>query len=342
MRSNLPVTQKEYALPEGEALVSTTDLDSRITYCNASFIRVSGYERDELLGQPHNLIRHPDMPAEAFRDMWATLRSGLPWSQLVKNRRKDGDHYWVVANVTPLLEAGRPVGYMSVRTRATRQQIDAAEQLYATMRAEAAAGRPVHVLRAGEVTRTGALGALGRWSRPGLTARMALALVAVAGASAALAAAAGADRGWLAAGALGGQALVVAAAALWLRASVTRPIVASIQRANRMAAGELHSVERGRRHDELGGLNGALAQLTVNLQAMVGDVRLEAGQIDGAADEIATAGSDLSARTESQAGSLQETAAAVEQIASTVQRNAGNATEASRQAGRAGEIALRG
>ena len=123
MRSNLPVTQKEYVYPEGLTLVSTTDLRSRITYCNPAFIEVSGYDADELIGQPHNLIRHPDMPEEAFRDMWDTIRSGRPWTAMVKNRCKNGDHYWVQANVTPLVRDGKPVGYMSVRTRPGRTEV---------------------------------------------------------------------------------------------------------------------------------------------------------------------------------------------------------------------------
>ncbi len=113
MRKNLPVTQREFPFPKGGTLVSTTDLKGRITYCNPSFIEVSGYSREELLGQPHNLIRHPDMPAEAFRDLWATVQNGKPWGGVVKNRRKNGDHYWVFANVTPLIEGGQTVGFVS-------------------------------------------------------------------------------------------------------------------------------------------------------------------------------------------------------------------------------------
>ena len=110
MRNTGPVTGREYVLEDGVTLVSTTDLKSYITYCNPAFIKVSGYHPDELLGQPHNMIRHPDVPAEAFRDLWATLQEGLPWTGLVKNRRKNGDHYWVRANVTPVAEQGRTVG----------------------------------------------------------------------------------------------------------------------------------------------------------------------------------------------------------------------------------------
>ena len=103
---------------------------------------MSGYEKEELIGQTHNIVRHPDMPPEAFRDMWATLQSGSTWSALVKNRRKNGDHYWVMANATPIIENGQSVGYMSVRTTPTRQQIEDAEALHTRMRSEAGIGRP--------------------------------------------------------------------------------------------------------------------------------------------------------------------------------------------------------
>src|SRR5687767_7833458 len=101
MRKNLPITGVEYPLRHDVAIVSKTDLKGKITYVNPYFIEVSGFTEDELLGAPHNLVRHPDMPPEAFADLWDTLKAGLPWTGLVKNRRKDGDHYWVQANVTP-------------------------------------------------------------------------------------------------------------------------------------------------------------------------------------------------------------------------------------------------
>ncbi|MDA8328219.1 MAG: PAS domain-containing protein, partial [Betaproteobacteria bacterium] len=106
MRNNQPVTHREHQIPEGTHLISVTDPQGRILYGNTSFIEASGFSENELLGQPHNLIRHPDMPQEAFRDLWATLKEGLPWTGLVKNRRKNGDHYWVLANATPVNEQG--------------------------------------------------------------------------------------------------------------------------------------------------------------------------------------------------------------------------------------------
>ncbi|HMA15685.1 MAG TPA: PAS domain-containing protein, partial [Kiloniellaceae bacterium] len=128
MRNNLPVTGREFALDGDELLVSRTDLRGVIVYVNREFARVSGYSEAELLGQPHNIIRHPDMPPEAFADLWRTLKAGRPWVGLVKNRRSNGDHYWVQAQVTPYHEGTRHVGYMSVRRRATRAAVDAAER----------------------------------------------------------------------------------------------------------------------------------------------------------------------------------------------------------------------
>lgn len=131
MRVNMPVTQRNHPVPEGTTIVTRTDAKGRIVHANEAFVEVSGFSREELLGQPHNMVRHPDMPAEAFRDMWATLKRGRPWSGLVKNRRKDGGHYWVRANANPLPDGG----YHSVRTAPGAQEIAAAEALYARMRA---------------------------------------------------------------------------------------------------------------------------------------------------------------------------------------------------------------
>ncbi|XXG31984.1 MAG: PAS domain-containing protein [Ferrovum myxofaciens] len=131
MRNNQPVTGREYQFPHGKTVISYTNLKGQITRANDAFIDLSGFTQAELMGQPHNLVRHPDMPTEAFRDMWDTLKKGRPWSGLVKNRRKDGDHYWVRAYASPLADG---TGYVSVRVAASRQEISAAEQLYTEMR----------------------------------------------------------------------------------------------------------------------------------------------------------------------------------------------------------------
>ena len=140
MKTNLPVTQKEVLLGAGESIVSTTDLKGQITYINRSFLDISGFTESELLGQPHNIVRHPDMPPEAFADLWNTLKAGRPWTGLVKNRCKNGDYYWVVANATPIYQNAVVTGYMSVRTAPTREQIETADSAYRMFREGRAAG----------------------------------------------------------------------------------------------------------------------------------------------------------------------------------------------------------
>ncbi len=134
MRTNLPVNNVEYELREDSSIVSKTDLKGVITYVNPDFIEASGFTEKELIGQPHNLVRHPDMPVEAFDDLWRTLKLNRPWTGLVKNRRKDGGYYWVVANATPIFQDGHCVGYMSVRSKPTRAQIEAHEAAYRLFR----------------------------------------------------------------------------------------------------------------------------------------------------------------------------------------------------------------
>ena len=130
MRNNQPVTQRERTFPTQQRLISTTDVKGQITYCNDAFIDISGFTREELLRAPHNLVRHPDVPPAVFQHMWDTLKSGRPWMGIVKNRSKNGDHYWVNAYVTPILENNQVVGYESVRVKPTAEQIRRAEVLY--------------------------------------------------------------------------------------------------------------------------------------------------------------------------------------------------------------------
>jgi aerotaxis receptor len=131
MRRNEPVTQNEQAYPEHFNLITTTDLEGKITAANEAFSEVSGYTADELIGQHHNFIRHPDMPPGAFGDLWQTIKNGESWRGIVKNRCKNGDHYWVDAFVTPIFNEGRIVEYQSVRVLPDRAQIKRAEMAYA-------------------------------------------------------------------------------------------------------------------------------------------------------------------------------------------------------------------
>jgi methyl-accepting chemotaxis protein len=124
------VTQREYRLAPDTVIISRTDLEGNIIYCNEDFVVASGYAREDLIGHPHNILRHPDMPAEAFADLWKTVQRGMPWQGFVKNRRQNGDFYWVHAQVSPTYSMGDINGYLSVRTPATAEQIHQAEALY--------------------------------------------------------------------------------------------------------------------------------------------------------------------------------------------------------------------
>ena len=330
MRLNLPVIDKEFPFPAGETLVSTTDLKGRILYCNPPFISVSGFTKEELLGQPHNLIRHPDMPEEAYRDMWDTISKGNPWSAPVKNRRKDGTHYWVMANVTPLMDGDRPGGYMSVRTMPTREQVDAAENLYAKMRAEKQAGRMVHTLNAGSLVVNTFGGRLKRALSIGISGQLMLlsfviAALAIAGCVLVTQQLTGS---WMMFGEIG-LALVLGLLGGWqLRRMTIAPLQDLLKFANRMAAGDLTQKLDVTRNDDIGRLMRALSQLNVNLQSIVRDARTEVDHMRDATAEIAAGNQDLSSRTESQASSLEETAASMEQITGTVKLSVDSAQQA--------------
>lgn len=130
MKAQSFTTEVETQVPAGQFIYSRTDLKGKIVEANQAFVDISGYSREEMIGQPHNLVRHPDMPSEAFADMWRDLKSGRPWRGIVKNRRKDGGFYWVVANASPVREEGKIVGYQSVRTRPTVEDVMAAKAAY--------------------------------------------------------------------------------------------------------------------------------------------------------------------------------------------------------------------
>jgi len=337
MRSNLPVSAHEFAVPPGETLVSVTDLQGRITYCNPAFIHVSGFPREELLDQPHSLVRHPDMPAEAFRDMWATIRSGSSWTGLVKNRRKNGDFYWVRANAMPMLDAGRVTGFLSVRTAPSRLEVGAADALYRRMQQEAAAGLLRHGLRHGEVVRLDAVGRLVALLKPS-TQSLLVTIQALATGATAAAAMLGSPW-WLVTGV--GVAACALASGVSHRITVA-PLQALMADANALASGDLvHRIRTGS-VGVVGKLQQALQQLSVNLRTVVQDVRHEVRSLEQAVQEIASGNQDLSARTESQASSLQQTAASMEQINGTAQQSAQSATRGSDLARQSSQITQRG
>ena len=352
MRTNLPVTNIEYDLPEGISLVSRTDLDGHIVYANAAFIKTSGFLEDELLGAAHNIMRHPDMPSEAFADLWATLHEGLPWTGIVKNRRKNGDHYWVNANVTPVRRNGATIAYMSVRTKPARDQVVMAEALYRRFK-EGEAGditmrhgaithgsrlrkltsvRSIPVnLRIMLTTGIGALlmasvGALGWWETRALASAAGVhswmpALIAIAG---------------------GTGAVFSILFGYFISRTILKPIDKALEVAHAIAGGDLSIRFEMSAWDETGKLMRALNQMNVNMIAVVSDIGSNVYSIGAAASEIATGNANLSERTESQASSLEETASSMEQLTSTVRQNAENARQANQLVVTTADIAANG
>lgn len=137
MKSDYLQTGKEVFFDESEIIVSKTDLGGRITYANDVFLRVAGYREDEIIGRPHSLIRHPDMPRCVFKLLWDTLQSGSEVFAYVVNLCSNGDYYWVLAHVTPSFDAqGAVIGYHSNRRVPDRQAVEDISRLYSTLRAE--------------------------------------------------------------------------------------------------------------------------------------------------------------------------------------------------------------
>lgn len=130
------ITDREVAYPDGKLIVSRTDPQGVITHANQAFIDMSGYSEDELIGVNHYILRHPDMPAVAFKGLWDTIGAGTKWHGYVKNLRKDGAYYWVKATVIPNIRNGELVGYTSVRRKPSRSKIEESEALYKTLLAE--------------------------------------------------------------------------------------------------------------------------------------------------------------------------------------------------------------
>jgi len=341
MRLNTPVVDVEFPLAEGKTIVSTTDLHGNITYANTYFIDVSGYTEEELIGQPQNILRHPDMPATAFKDLWDTIKSGLPWRGLVKNRRKSGEYYWVMANVTPVIENGKAVGYMSVRTKPSRAQTDLATKLYAQERAKPGSVK----LRQGEPVTSSLFdfSFLQRYSmltRTRVIMAMLLASIGVIGSAVAMQ-----GLPWWAAGATGFSFFLAASVWFYLERNILGPIRQVLHTAQCMAGGDLTSAIATPRTDEIGQLMRAMAQLNTNLHSIVGDIRFNFQDMLAATGQIATGNRDLSARTDSQAAALEETAASMEELTSAVKQNADNsrhgdqyATEALQTANKGNEI----
>jgi aerotaxis receptor len=167
MNVNQALTQNEYIVRDGALIVSVTDINGKIVEVSPEFIQVSGFSAEELIGKDHGSMRHPDVPDAVYADLWNSLHSGRPWSGLMKNRRKNGDYFWDIANATPLREGGAISGYMTMRTKPTAQQIREADELYQKLRDGSEKGLSIVDGRAVRTNWRHSLNPLSRFSEQG-------------------------------------------------------------------------------------------------------------------------------------------------------------------------------
>ncbi len=275
MRKNLPVLDQEVKVSDTHMIVSRTNLKGVIDYVNQDFLEVSGFTESELLGAPHNIVRHPDMPEQAFADLWRTLKAGRPWTGLVKNRCKNGAYYWVLARATPVFENGQVVAYLSVRTRPTQAQIDSAAAAYRAIREGTARGKcvaqgavvssylPARAFRA--------LGDASLASRHLLHSVLPALLVLAAALTHGLGGfEALAGRLLSAAGVV---ALLQLLTAPWIVRSLSRPLRDAVALVQKISAGNYSSAVPVNRNDDIGRLQAALSTMQTRLGFEIAEAR---------------------------------------------------------------------
>lgn len=330
MRNNGYVSQTNYPIEPDDFLISRTDINGYITYANPRFIEVSGFSIEELMNEPHNVVRHPDMPPEVYRDMWATLREGLSWQGYVKNRRKNGDHYWVHANVVPVIDKGELQGYASLRSYAGEEKARYFDHLYRQMRENSCP----YYLKRGKLKRKGLRGKLPSFQWEGVKARVilsSLASVALLGVGMWIT-----QRFSLAGWTLGVLALVLASS-IWsvnalLLGSLNRSVASLKDIALQLAAGNLNTAIPSTRRQSLRQTLDALQLMRRSLLSTASDIQRNMEAIGPVVNQILNNNTNMADRLEQQASAVQETAASMEEISSTVRQSASNAQLASKAA----------
>jgi len=320
MKRNTPVTQKEYLLNDGATLLSTTNTHSHITYANTAFIDASGFTEDQLMGEAHNIIRHPDMPPAAFGDMWFTIQQGDSWTGMVKNRRQNGDHYWVRANVTPVYQQGELTGYISVRNIPQREEIDASAALYDRVNENKFRGFRFYK---GLVVRRGLFSFLSIFQRISVSKRINLGAIITAALLVVLQ-----FLPFNAAEKAGVTVIALGLLSAFLQSQISRPLKIVLSQMQKVVSGRKADYRHFNRVDEIGLLMRLVNQSGLNLNSLVGDVSAQIKGIRVISGRISSEGDSLRQRTEETSGDLHQTAAAVEEIASAVRQTAETATDA--------------
>ena len=318
MKINLPVTQHEHDYPESWVIVSTTDTKGIITYCNKPFIEISGFDESELIGVNHNVIRHPDMPPAAFKNLWDTVKKGKPWRGTVKNRCKNGDHYWVDAYVTPVYEGATLVGYQSVRTRPTRAQIEAAERLYERVRERNLDDLPRPLIP--EFSH--AVWLSGAFSIVGLGAILAGWLGSL----------------WVGVGVLVGGIVLAQVSAH----AIFKQISEAVRVAKKIAAGDLSSAIQVSGNNETAEILQSVKMLQARLATVMGHIQESASGVAAAAAQLSHASNSTHGLMEQQHQETDMVATAMNEMSATVSEVANNTTAAADAAHQASHKAREG
>jgi aerotaxis receptor len=320
MKINMPVTQTEVPFPRNRYIVSRTDLKGATTYANDTFIDVSGFSREELIGKNHNIVRHPDMLPGAFGWLWDTLKEGRPWRGIVKNRCKNGDFYWVDALVVPVKKDDEVIGYMSARTEPSRKQVADAEALYQKLK-EGSAKIPQPT----------------RWMRTPLKLKLTglvmfmIATQIIAAAAHLIGGSAGLSRAAtdLVLQLMGGLSLAAGIALLVLQNQTMTIIERITSRLDHIAQGDLTDDIPLHRVDELGKLNDALVTMQTHLKVMMAEISESADLVAENADVLNREMEQTRHVTENQSGAASGIAAAVEELATSATEIADSARQAS-------------
>ncbi len=318
MKKNYPVTGVEKEYSDSTVIISETDLKGRITHVNEDFINVCGFSREELIGVNHNIVRHPDMPPAAFADLWDTLKQGKPWMGIVKNRCKNGDHYWVDAFATPIYTDGQISGYQSVRVKPDRKLVERADKLYQDINA-------------------GRIPQLNSWWKD-ITGRTFFGLAAIgvlpllllglfAGTSSLI---------------IGGAVAAVLLLAAVLAGYITRPATSAVRELSVVVDNKLMQYIYTGTTDEAGHMRLIARMLCAKLHTMVGRVGEASLTLSSAAEQTSASALQASEGGRQQQAEIEHAVSAMDEMSVTSRQVAGNAQKAAESAQQANQVAQSG
>jgi aerotaxis receptor len=309
MKKNFPITGVEKSFSDNANILSTTNLKGSITYINEDFIDISGFTEDELVGKNHNVVRHPEMPPAAFEDLWSNLKAGRSWMGMVKNRCKNGDHYWVDAYATPIRENGQTVEYQSIRSKPSRENVERAEKLYRQLNE----GKSPAGIKSSKLS---------------LSMKLSLS-VGIAVVVSTLLAAVITE---MELNSIVVNLLLSAALSAAVIITLLRPLAAAVEKAQGIAGNPLTRYVYTGRNDDIGSLLVALKMLESEAGGIVGRISDSSRQLSDRAEELSATMQMTVQGVQQQYNETDQVATAVNEMTASIQEVAGNAQQAANAA----------